>query len=763
MRHAVFIASRGEALFEQGRTAEAEEQFRLSLQQAERITEGRPSLTAAQTLESLARVFRRKGQFSEARAHAQRAVEILEGMPRAPLDLAYALRTLALVARDLGEWDLAEKSLLRALELEEKYYGPGDNPSKLPGLAGLAEVFAFKGERQKALNFALRAERASSEFARLTARSLSEREALLFSATRTSAAGLVLTLATSPAAQSAWKQLAWDALIHSRALVLDEMAARHLSVGATEDAGVQMLQQKVREARERLARIWVRGPREEPEKYRKFLAQAQAEKDAAERALAEKSKTARAELARAAVGWQQVLSALPARSALVGFARYPHHDFSAGATSKPSEPVVSYLAFVLRNAETTPVTIPLGAAKEIEELIAQMRQQMAREARSQGRATRRNEAQFRAVAARLRRLLWDPLVPHLRGARRVFLVPDGALHLVDFAALPAGQQSYLIEIGPQIHYLSAERDLVSTEMPPAGNGILVVGDPAFDDAAALAGAPRATLAQVGAGTDAARATFRGTRSACGAFASLRFEPLRASAREAEEVLRVWSGENPAGETLQLRGPQPAAVPGSVLLRGAAASEAEFKRLAVGRRVLHLATHGFFLGRACESALAAEARPMESQGVAAGGENPLLHSGLALAGANRRQAAGAEDEDGILTAEEIAALDLNGTEWAVLSACDTGLGEVQAGEGVLGLRRAFQVAGVRTVIMSLWPVEDEAARQWMRRLYSARFVKNKTTAEAAQQASLEILRQRRARQQSTHPFYWAGFVAAGDWR
>jgi CHAT domain-containing protein len=300
-------------------------------------------------------------------------------------------------------------------------------------------------------------------------------------------------------------------------------------------------------------------------------------------------------------------------------------------------------------------------------------------------------------------------------------------------------------------------------MPPAGNGILVVGDPAFDDAAALAGAPRATLVQVGAGTDAARATFRGARSACGTFASLRFEPLRASAREAEEVLRVWSGENPAGETLQLRGPQPAAVPGSVLLRGAAASEAEFKRLAVGRRVLHLATHGFFLGRACESALAAEGRPMERLGVAAGGENPLLHSGLALAGANRRQGAGAEDEDGILTAEEIAALDLNGTEWAVLSACDTGLGEVQAGEGVLGLQRAFQVAGVRTVIMSLWPVEDEAARQWMRRLYTARFAKNKTTAEAAQQASLEILRQRRARQQSTHPFYWAGFVAAGDWR
>ena len=79
------------------------------------------------------------------------------------------------------------------------------------------------------------------------------------------------------------------------------------------------------------------------------------------------------------------------------------------------------------------------------------------------------------------------------------------------------------------------------------------------------------------------------------------------------------------------------------------------------------------------------------------ENPLLLAGFALAGANRRQAAGVEDEDGILTAEEIASLDLSGVEWAVLSACDTGVGEVRAGEGVFGLRRAFQVAGAQTVI------------------------------------------------------------------
>ena len=100
---------------------------------------------------------------------------------------------------------------------------------------------------------------------------------------------------------------------------------------------------------------------------------------------------------------------------------------------------------------------------------------------------------------------------------------------------------------------------------------------------------------------------------------------------------------------------------------------------------------------------------------------------------------------------------------MLSACDTGLGQLRAGEGVFGLRRAFQVAGARTVVMSLWQVEDRSARVWMRALYEGRLVQGLDTADAVREASLSVLRSRRARQQSTHPFYWAGFVAAGDWR
>ncbi len=237
---------------------------------------------------------------------------------------------------------------------------------------------------------------------------------------------------------------------------------------------------------------------------------------------------------------------------------------------------------------------------------------------------------------------------------------------------------------------------------------------------------------------------------------MEFHPLPAARREAEDVATLWRGTDPNVD----------------VLTGARASEAAFKREAPGRHYLHLATHGFFLGNDCADTVYTGRGPDGMRGI--GGrkgakrqrvlpDNPLLLSGLALAGANQRRPTRANPEDGILTADEVAALDLDGVEWAVLSACDTGVGEIKAGEGVFGLRRAFRVAGARTIIMSLWAVEDRAARAWMRPLYEGRLRDHLSTAEAVRRASRTVLAERRAKGLSTHPFYWAGFVAAGDWR
>ncbi len=550
----------------------------------------------------------------------------------------------------------------------------------------------------------------------------------------------------------------WDAVVRSRALVLDEMAARHSGVFRSSDPEVARLAKDLGQARERLARIVVRGSGEEPKRYIALLEEARKEKERAERTLAEKSSEFRAQQARAQIGLEDVLQALPADSALVAYVSYRHHSFTpVQPGTKPADPVPSYLAFVLSGPKAEPAVVPLGQAEEIEALVTRLREQIAQEAQAAGRASRRSESAYRRTGTALRKKIWDTIALHVGSAARVFIVPDGALHLVNFAALPAEPRGYLLERGPLLHYVSAERDLVPIgSEQDKGVGLLAMGSPAFDETSLFA-----TLRPAGPAAEekkppvqiAALQTFRGSRSACGDFRTLRFEPLVASAREAEEISALWQGSK-----------QPVEGSASLSLSGATASEAAFKHHAQGKRVLHLATHGFFLGGRCQSALDTGNRSAESSAPpSVTGENPLLLAGLAFAGANHRQAARPEEDDGILTAEEIAALNLSSVEWAVLSACDTGVGEVKAGEGVLGLRRAFQVAGVKTLIMSLWPVEDETARKWMQALYDRRFVQGRSTAESVREASLDVLRMRRAKKQSTHPFYWAGFVAAGDWR
>jgi CHAT domain-containing protein len=158
------------------------------------------------------------------------------------------------------------------------------------------------------------------------------------------------------------------------------------------------------------------------------------------------------------------------------------------------------------------------------------------------------------------------------------------------------------------------------------------------------------------------------------------------------------------------------------------------------------------------------------------ENPLLRSGLALEGANRRQEAGGED--GILTALEVAGLDLWGTKLVVLSACETGVGEVRNGEGVYGLRRALVLAGSESQVMSLWQVADEATRDLMVSYYK-RLIAGEGRTKALRAVQLEMLRGGQQEQAGnnrgmklkrpgkkvsySHPFFWAAFIQSGDWR
>jgi CHAT domain-containing protein len=187
------------------------------------------------------------------------------------------------------------------------------------------------------------------------------------------------------------------------------------------------------------------------------------------------------------------------------------------------------------------------------------------------------------------------------------------------------------------------------------------------------------------------------------------------------------------------------LPDAVLITGAQATETALKQTR-GPRVLHIATHGFFL----EDLNAASGTGATRSRLT---ENPMLRSGLAFAGVNNLRSG---VDDGVLTALEAAALDLNGTKLVILSACETGVGEVQNGEGVFGLRRAFVVAGAETIVMSLWPVADQATKDLMIAYYR-RLSEGESRTQALRQAQLELLQD----ESRSHPFYWAGFITSGQ--
>jgi CHAT domain-containing protein len=291
------------------------------------------------------------------------------------------------------------------------------------------------------------------------------------------------------------------------------------------------------------------------------------------------------------------------------------------------------------------------------------------------------------------------------------------LSLVPFAALKDENDRFLIE-NYSISYLTSGRDLLRNRSSvESREGPVIVANPSF------------TLR-----SSAVEKNSTGQRSADMVSG---FEPLDGTASEAQQLNAV--------------------LPKSEVFAGPNATESVLKSL-TGPSVLHVATHGFFLS---PRLTAGSMTPPQSARVSAFDagvqieENPLLRSGLALAGAN--QLNDGRGNDGILTALEAAGLDLHGTKLVVLSACETGIGEVQNGEGVYGLRRALVLAGSESELMSLWKVDDEATRDLMVEFYKG-LMNGESRSTALREVQLKLLKMDRYE----HPFFWAAFILSGDW-
>lgn len=683
-------------------------------------------------LTNLARTVGDEGDTAQAIRYVDQAIAIFQksGSSDDPDHFARVLELRGTLQMRAGNMAQARVSVTQALAERERIFGRA-HPLAAETRATLATIELVQGRRETALASALEAEQIGRDHLRFTVRYLPERQAMAYAAKRPR--GLDLALSVTAAAVPNDVSRVFDSVIRSRGVVLDELAARRLASysARAQDTGVTAA---ATAARQRFANLMVRSLSEPVP--RPLLEEARKQKEDAERLLAERTVEGRAEVATASSAIDEVRRALPRDAALVSFVRYDRTAPSGTGSSVTTTVVPSYGAFVLKAGSARITFAPLGPASSIETMVSEWRKTASGEHTS-GMITRdRAEALYVAAANRLRSAVWDPIDAEVGTARQIFVVPDGTLNLVNIAGLTDRQGRFFVERDAVIHHLSTERDLVVRSVESKSRGsLLAVGNPAFDDGGPPSQAQPATM-----------------RSACEPAGPTRFGNLPGSLGEVNEISQIWPRSGSSVVTV---------------LSGRTASETAVKNALAGRRVLHFATHGFFVGDGCPPDGSRSSGVARSSAAARfaeeGRENPLLRSGLALAGANRRGTARLDEDDGILTAEEVAGLNLNGVEWAVLSACDTGLGEIRAGEGVFGLRRAFQVAGARTVIMSLWPVDDQATRTWMRALYEARFRRGLSTADAVHSASVTVLRERRVKKQSTLPMYWAAFVAAGDWR
>lgn len=311
----------------------------------------------------------------------------------------------------------------------------------------------------------------------------------------------------------------------------------------------------------------------------------------------------------------------------------------------------------------------------------------------------------------------QPVRTLLGDAKQLLISPDGELNLIPFESLIDENGKYLIE-NYSINYLTSGRDLLRLQTSrDSKNKPLIIANPSFSASfsePAENGKPLNTNQNLTTGNDLS-ATY--------------FAPLAATIQEGRSIQTLF--------------------PDATFLTDKQATESALKQ-ATAPRILHIATHGFFL----QSDETSNPATNRSSKLNSRIENPLLRSGLAFAGANKQKN---NQGEGILTAMEASGLNLWGTKLVVLSACDTGLGEVRNGDGVYGLRRSFTLAGAESLVMSLWAVSDHVTRELMTNYYKN--LKNGMgRGFALRQAKLEMLK----KQGREHPFYWAAFIQSGEW-
>lgn len=522
----------------------------------------------------------------------------------------------------------------------------------------------------------------------------------------------------------------YDLVLWEKGMVASGIAAMRAKVASSGDQEALAIFGQLAADRGRLANLRNSSPGD-PREWAQNVERLEEESNRLETSLARHVGPVAESQKLAAATWQDIVKALEPDAVAVEMVRFEHHD------GKQWSGKSFYIALVLNSRSTCgPTLVKLGEASEIEGIGFADYEDLV--------TTKLPEAN---AGTRFYHAVWEPLKDEVKTAKRVYVAADGVLNQVSWAGVPTDDGRLLNDVST-INVVLSTRDLLRQKHAASRQSAVLFGNPQFDLSESQL---RNALAELQKSPSSQPQTAERSSSV-----------RRSIGVVAKPGGAALSSETPTGRLRPL--PETAAEVGAIrtLLEGKAwavesytqehALEEAIKKVS-GPRLLHVATHGFF--EADQEKVNREMLQDRPSGL----EDPMLRSGLYFAGANRTLSGvrtSSDIEDGVLTAYEATGLNLQGTELVVLSACETGLGQVKNGEGVFGLRRALQEAGAEAVLMSMWSVPEDQTQELMA-LFYGNWLAGKDKHDALHDAQLELRKRLKERWGVAPPYYWAAFV------
>jgi len=644
----------------------------------------------------------------------------------------------------MADYEQAEPLYKQALEIRKVALGE-QHPDYALSLNNMAALYAKLGRFDQSLPLYQQALTITRKNLESTAYVLSERQQLAMNqSVRHQLDGYLSACLAAPAvpSQAVENVLLWKGSVLYR--------QRGLRIAA-DDPSITDQFSKLQLAATQLSQLAQKTPDPKvAENWKKQVSKLTAEKEELEADLMRTSAIFRQAVEHVTFG--QIQQSIPADAVLVDYLEFN------------GEKGRSLLASIVKR-DAEPVMLALGSGTEISEAIDAWRETFGMSPQAQ------------AAGLKLRQQIWEPLLPYIESAKTVLVSTDGVLGRQPLAALPGKEPgTYLIE-DHRITLIPIPQ-LLPALVSDLGNRklrreLMLMGDVDYD------AVPGQNQGDAAPASEPRKRRWERSELPLAVRGDDRWGALAETRAEVEFIAGLYNRLFQPGADAVLD------------LRHAAASESAFRNHAPECVYLHLATHGFFAGADKQSALSPEAvakqgdersRMLGTERTALLGFNPGQLSGIVFAGANRSAGATIDPlsdqdpgDDGIMTADEIAFMRLEGVRLIVLSACETGLGEVAGGEGLLGIQRGFQVAGAHSTVASLWKVNDAATRRLMQEFYTNFLEKELSMLDALRETQLWALnhpgdvprgmvREKDDNQpKRLSPQFWAPFVLSGDWR